>query len=734
MNKKKSKIEEASALRRQAEERFGARHADALARATTPSETQRLLHELQVHQIELEMQNEELQRSRIEIEEGLSRYTDLYEFAPVGYLTLTRDGEIRQVNLTGSRLLGLERSHLVGKRLAALVDADSRTIFADFLSKVFGNGAKAACEVVVRPELGSPFAVEFSATATAGGNDCRVVASDITARKRSETLIAVRLRLQEFASSHSPMELLQKTLDEIEVVTGSRMGFFHYVEADQRAPSLQTWSTGTISQLGADPEKLRHYGADQDGIWTDCVRKRAPIINNNCDSSPNRKRPADDHVHMIREVVVPIFRHDKLVAILGMGNKETGYTTEDVSTISTLADVAWEIAERRRAEQEREELQLRLAQAQKMEAIGTLAGGIAHDFNNILAGILGGLALVELDVGDDGESTTDIQEMKALVSRGAALTQQLLGFARLGKYDLRPLDLSVVVAKTSAMYGRARADITIQLDFVPELLAVLMDHSQLEQVLLNLLVNAGQAMPEGGRLLLHAENAELADENGALLGVPPGRYVKLLVTDTGLGMDAKTMSRIFEPFFTTKAPGQGTGLGLASVYGIIKNHAGFIGVESEIGKGTTFTLLLPATERPVAGDKTLKPVLPRGTGTILVVDDDAQVLNVCGRLLQKLGYEVLTAPGGKAAIELVRQQGAKISLVLLDMTMPEMSGRQTYEALQKLLPGIKVLLSSGYSIEGQAQSLLDSGCNGFIQKPFDAVALSSKVLGILQPN
>jgi CheY-like chemotaxis protein len=173
-------------------------------------------------------------------------------------------------------------------------------------------------------------------------------------------------------------------------------------------------------------------------------------------------------------------------------------------------------------------------------------------------------------------------------------------------------------------------------------------------------------------------------------------------------------------------------LGLASVYGIIKNHAGFIGVESEMGKGTTFTLLLPATERQVAEDKTPVAVLQHGTGTILVVDDEAQIVKVCSRLLQKFGYDVLTAPSGKQAIELVRRYGAKISLVLLDMTMPEMSGRQTYETLQKIMPGIKVLLSSGRSIEGQAQELLDSGCDGFIQKPFDAVALSAKVQEILK--
>jgi PAS domain S-box-containing protein len=733
MTRSKDEKRDGDELRRRAEERFAARPGDVVAdRAKTPSETQRLLHELQVHQIELEMQNEELQRARIEVEQGLSRYTDLYEFAPVGYLTLNREGEIRQVNLTGARLLGLERSRLVGKRLAILVDADSRTVFSTFLTKVFGSGTKEVCEVVVRPELAAPFAVELAATASADGKECRIVATDITTRKRSELLMAVRLRLQEYGSSHSPSELLQKTLDEVEMVTGSRLGFFHCLEADQRTPTLRVWSTGTVSQFGTAHGKLRQYGADHAGIWADCVRKRVAIIHNDHDSPPNRDVPPEGWAPVIREVVVPIFREGKIVAILGMGNKAESYTADDVSTISFLADMAWEIAERRRAEQEREALQLQLAQAQKMEALGTLAGGIAHDFNNILAGILGGLELVELDFPDCSATKTDIQEMKDLVNRGAALTKQLLGFARLGKYDPKPLDLKRVVEKTSAMYGRTRTDITIELDFAPGLLTVLMDHSQLEQVLLNLLVNAGQAMPQGGRLLLHAENAEIADEEGARLGIPPGLYARLLVTDTGSGMDAKTMDRIFEPFFTTKASGQGTGLGLASVYGIIKHHAGFIGVESQIGKGTTFTLLLPATGRQVAEDKTPKVVLQHGTGTILVVDDEEQIVKVCARLLQRFGYEVLTAAGGRQAIEQVRRYGAKISLVLLDMTMPEMSGRQTYEALQKILPGVKVLLSSGCSVEGQAQELLDSGCNGFIHKPFDAAELSAKVRKILE--
>jgi CheY-like chemotaxis protein len=289
-----------------------------------------------------------------------------------------------------------------------------------------------------------------------------------------------------------------------------------------------------------------------------------------------------------------------------------------------------------------------------------------------------------------------------------------------------------VVEKTSALFGRTRKDIAVELDLMPGLLAVLMDHTQLDRVLLNLFVNAGQAMPDGGRLVLRAENMELGSNEVAPHGAAPGRFVKLAVVDNGVGMDCATQARLFEPFFTTKSPGQGTGLGLASVYGIIKNHAGFITVESELGKGTTFNLFLPATEQLIAKKEVSQPPSIRpGTGTILVVDDEEQIVKAYARLLNKIGYDVLTASSGKQAVELMRQHGKGISLVILDMIMPQMSGPQTYEALQEVAPGTKVLLATGYSIDRETQEILARGCNGFIQKPFDAAALSAKLQEIL---
>jgi CheY-like chemotaxis protein len=361
-----------------------------------------------------------------------------------------------------------------------------------------------------------------------------------------------------------------------------------------------------------------------------------------------------------------------------------------------------------------------------MEAIGTLAGGVAHDFNNILGGVLGGLSMLELEFGSS-TCQAEIDDMKELVRRGADLARQLLGFSRRGKYNVQPLDVCDVVSKTAAMFGRTHRDIVVEQTFKDDLQAALMDHVQLEQVLLNLFVNAAHAMPEGGRLNLQAENAVLGEAEAEATGVKPGPFVKLVVEDSGTGIDPATLPRIFEPFFTTKAPGQGSGLGLASVYGIVRNHGGTVTVESQLGRGTRFTLFVPATEKPATKIPRSQTAIHAGRGTILIVDDEERLLNICDRLLEAMGYRVLTATGGRAAVELMRQQQSEISLVILDLTMPEMSGAKTFEALRKISPTVKILLASGASEDGQAQELLARGCNGFLQKPFDAAALSEKI-------
>lgn len=398
--------------------------------------------------------------------------------------------------------------------------------------------------------------------------------------------------------------------------------------------------------------------------------------------------------------------------------------------------IVQDITERKRSEEERTRLLEMLHQAQKMEAVGTLAGGVAHDFNNILSGVMSGLSVLELELGGAvGDVHTElIREMKGLVRRGAELSRQLLGFSRRGKYEVAASDLRLIVARTATMFGRTRPDVRIEQTSPPNMLAARVDRAQIEQVLLNLFINAAHAMTNGGQITVHCENAQLSAADVQGFGAEPGRFVKVVVSDTGVGIAPENLPRVFEPFFTTKAQGQGSGLGLASAYGIVKNHGGIITVTSEVGRGTSFTILLPATEQPAVDDPEASNAVRSGRGTILVVDDEERLLAISAHLLRALGYDVMIASGGKLACELVRRHRDSISLVILDMTMPGMSGADTFDAIRLIEPTMRVLLASGYSLEGQAQALLDRGCSGFIQKPYDVAALSEKLRALCSPS
>ena len=390
-----------------------------------------------------------------------------------------------------------------------------------------------------------------------------------------------------------------------------------------------------------------------------------------------------------------------------------------------------DVTARKQAEEEKKKLESQLQQAQKMESIGTLAGGIAHDFNNILMGIQGNASLLHLKVEDDHPGYEKIKNIEKYVENGTELTRQLLGFARRGKYQVKATDLNDVLEKSSTLFGRTKKEIQIHYKLANGLWTVEIDRGQIEQALLNLYVNAWQAMNDGGDLFLQTENAFLDETYVQPYKVHPGRYVKISISDTGVGIDKKTQERIFEPFFTTKEMGRGTGLGLASVYGIIKNHGGYINVYSEIDRGTTFTFYLPASEKEVAEEKQALTTVMMGQETILLVDDEEMIIDVGRELLEELGYQVILARSGHEAIAIYRQKCEKIDLIIMDMIMPNMGGGETFDRLKKINPDSKVLLSSGYSVDGQASKILERGCDGFIQKPFNMRQLSIKVREIL---
>ena len=372
---------------------------------------------------------------------------------------------------------------------------------------------------------------------------------------------------------------------------------------------------------------------------------------------------------------------------------------------------------------EKKRLEAELLQAQKMEAIGTLAGGIAHDFNNLLMVIQGHVSLMMLDLSPDHPMMRRLEDISRNVSQGAGLTRQLLGFAKGGKYDVRPIDFNRLIREHDAVFQRTQKGHVILEQLTEGLPSVMADRGQMEQILMNLYINAVQAMPRGGTITAATSLETVDTVKASCFHVQPGEYVCIRISDSGIGMDEKTQQRIFEPFFTTKEKGRGTGLGLASVYGIVRNHGGFIKVKSRPMQGTTFSIYLPATaERPAEdatpGQDNKGMQKANAGGVLLLVDDEPMVREVGTQLLQHLGYEVIQSGGGQDALERYAAEGNRIDGVILDMIMPGMSGGVVFDRLKEMDPDVRVILSSGYSIDGEAQAILDRGCRGFLQKPF----------------
>lgn len=385
---------------------------------------------------------------------------------------------------------------------------------------------------------------------------------------------------------------------------------------------------------------------------------------------------------------------------------------------------------------EKKLLQEQLFQSQKMEAIGRLAGGVAHDFNNILTAIRGYADLALQDVPPDSTLRKDLLEIRNAADRAADLTRQLLAFSRKQILRPQPLNLNDVLQEMRGMVARLIGeDIRLEMRLAPDLGPVELDPSQIQQVVMNLVVNARDAMPTGGVLTLETQNVELDDEYVRLHPeVKAGSYVLLTISDTGVGMDEPTKARIFEPFFTTKEAGKGTGLGLSTVYGIVKQSGGYIWVYSELGQGTTFKIYFPRLSRPGRPvERPPEPDVQRLTGseTILLVEDQPDVRQMAQRTLQRKGYRVLVAATPQEALQLLAQAGSTVDLVLTDVVMPGMNGAVLAEQIRAVLPEVCVLYTSGYTDSAIVERVAGDPRSDFLQKPFSPVVLLQKVRTLL---
>ncbi len=367
-----------------------------------------------------------------------------------------------------------------------------------------------------------------------------------------------------------------------------------------------------------------------------------------------------------------------------------------------------------------------------MEAIGTLAGGIAHNFNNLLMGIQGNISLLMREHSPDSPHAKRLTTIETLVNGGSKLTSQLLGYARSGRVDVRVVDLNTLVLEIAETFSLTRKEYRVHTELTASAMPAEVDPAQIEQAILNLLINAADAMPRGGDLYLSsrvAPHTELTDPEHA---IKEGDHAVLSIRDTGIGMDRETIERCFEPFFTTKGISGGTGLGLASAYGIVRANGGLIDVESEPGEGTTFSLSFPMADHGPDSNAAVRGEPIAGVGTILVVEDDEAVLEACSEMLSHLNYTPICVGSGTAAIDIFTRRQDTIDLVILDLILTDLNGGEVFDQLRSIDPTVRVLLASGYSLDGEAAGILDRGCNDFIQKPFTIEQLSRKLDGLLR--
>ncbi len=634
-----------------------------------------------------------LRHREMELRESEEKFRTAFMNAAVGITLVSPEGVYQEVNPAMASILGYSPQELLGKKVADYTHPEEIEKREGFLEDLlWGRISSGVQERRMVRKDGSVVWVRIWATVQrdSSGKPIHFISlvQDITAQRQAED--ALRESEERYKNL---VELLP------EGVWVQRQGEILYVN-----PAM-------VRLLGASgPEEL---------IGKSIYQFVHP------DSRASVEQRTEE---IMRDGITVPLREQSYIALDGsIVEVETSATAVPFGGQRAVVAVYRDIRERKRQEEERKKLEERFLQAQKMEAVGILAGGIAHDFNNLLMSIQGNASLLLLETSESDPYRERLMAIQDAVKSGAELTRQLLGFARGGRYEMRPMDMNQLLEGTSAMFGRTRKDIIIHKRFQPELWPVEADRSQMEQVLMNVFVNAADAMPQGGELFLDTQNVFLDQEYVKPFSGRPGPYVRVSITDTGKGMDEETLQHIFEPFFTTKAMGRGTGLGLATVYGIVKGHKGLITVYSKPGQGTTFHIYLPASQKEPSKELRLPAGVLKGKGTILLIDDEEMILKVATQLLEALGYKVLTAKGGQAGLRAYQELKEQVDLVLLDMIMPDMGGGEVFERLREMNPGVRVLLSSGYALNGQAMQIMEKGCRGFIQKPFSLAELSQKI-------
>ncbi|MFH2123755.1 MAG: PAS domain S-box protein [Pseudomonadota bacterium] len=680
--------ESAQELRIRAEEKL--RETEDTSRETLSSEaSQQLLHELRVHQVELEMQNEELRRSQHDMDLLRARYFDLYNLAPVGYLTLSEQGLVMEANLTSANLLGVTRSALVQRSFSHFIFPEDQDRYYLYRKQLSGAAGADVCELRMVRADGSLFWACLQALSVpeiAGGSQCRMVISDCTKQKRAEVEVC------------SSKELWEKTFDAMPEMITIQDNKMRIVRANKAAYQF----------LQANPEELNGKYCYEVFTGSSIPCKDCPVLETLQDRGEHSA----------------VLTHDNLGKIF---NVSSALIPSEDGDIRYIVHVVQDITEQKKMEEE-------LYQAHKMEAMGTLAGGIAHDFNNILTAILGFSEFVKRALPENSKPREDIEQVISSGRRAAELVKQILTFSRKSEQQRHPFQPHLIVREALKMLRSTLPSTIIIEEYIDqECGSILADPTSVHQIVVNLCTNAHHAMEnEKGTLTVSLSRKEITKDDCVESDVAPGPFIKLSIQDTGCGMDKKTMARIFEPYFTTREVGKGSGLGLAVIHGIVKSLHGFVEVESEPGKGTAFAVYIPALEEVAAiSPSTEIKDLPGGTEWILVVDDEPLLVSLNTRILERFGYTVTATTSSREALEEIRSHGDDFALVITDQSMPYLSGVELAGEILKIRPEMPIILCSGYSSVITEEEVLALGIKKYALKPLDIRTLTKVVREVL---
>ena len=657
-----------------------------------------LIHELEVHQIELEMQNEELRQTQLDLEAARDKYSNLYNFAPVGYFSINDKGLILDANFVCARLLGTERGRLTGQRFTNFIAKDDQNVFYLHRQKLFKTKTKQVCELKLTNKDGTEFYAQLE--------------SDLVKDEEAGNYSVIRSSLCDITERKQAEMALIATKQEIESIVKTVPDIIYRLDPNGRI----TFVSDSVKRYGYLPEEL---------IGTNVMKMVYPEDKKNTIHRIKERRTGDRstksfETRLITKNQMPVSFEVFIISAEGLYSP----ATNGQGTFMGTQGIARDITESKQVEEALRQSQEKITRLQKMESLGLLAGGVAHDLNNVLSGIVGYPELLLLDLPGDSKLRKPIETIQTAGHRAVAIVQDLLTVARGVATMKEPLSLNDITrdylrSPEFYKFKEYHPAVTLKTNLDTDLLNISGSVVHIRKVVMNLISNAAEAIEGSGTIALSTVNRYIDKPLRGYDDVKTGKYAVLAVSDDGSGISSEDLERIFEPFYTKKVMGRsGTGLGLAVVWNVVQDHKGYVDVQST-ENGTTFELHFPITREAIADRESSLPIGDyKGAGeTILVVDDIASQREIACDMLSVLGYKTTAVSSGEAAVEYL--QAHAVDLILLDMIMdPGITGRETYERVIKINPNQKAIITSGFAETDEVREAQRLGAGRFIKKPF----------------